>query len=48
MKQALQTNLEVGELGSVGVNDVPEKYTKKNIELHETEFLIPVRNTSCQ
>ena len=47
MKQALQTaNLDVGEVQSVAVNDVAEKYTKKNIELHETEFFIPVRSTS--
>ena len=47
MKQALQTaNLDVGEVQSVAVNDVAEKYTKKNIELHETEFFIPVRSTT--
>ena len=48
MKQALQTNLDVVEVEVVGVNDVAEKYRKKNIELHETEFLIPVRSTSHQ
>jgi len=42
MKQALQTaTLDVGEVQSVAMNDVAEKYTKKNIELHETEFFIP-------
>ncbi|XP_067041796.1 mitochondria-eating protein-like [Acropora muricata] len=42
MKQALQTaNLDEGEVQFVAVNDVAEKYTKKNIELHETEFFIP-------
>ena len=47
MKQALQTaNLDVGEVQSVAVNDVAEKYTKKNIELYETEFFIPVRSTT--
>ena len=47
MKQALQTaNLDEGEVQFVAVNDVAEKYTKKNIELHETEFFIPVRSTS--
>lgn len=47
MRQALQTaNLDVGEVQSVAVNDVAEKYTKKNIELHETEFFIPVRSTT--